>query len=65
MGVLIDLFEWWFTVFEPFWAISLGTFILHEIFYFGLYIPYIIVDQIPSLHKYKIQKVVVLAAQLL
>lgn len=49
------------------WLFSLGpsefiiasftTLILHEIFYFGAYLPYFIADYIPQLQKYKIQPV--------
>jgi len=35
--------------------VILGTFIVHEIFYFGRYIPFYFCDYIPALRKYKIQ----------
>lgn len=38
-------------------VVTFGTFIIHEIAYFAFYIPYLIADFMPSLHKYKIQKV--------
>ncbi|KAF0693563.1 Aste57867_15428 [Aphanomyces stellatus] len=35
---------------------SIFTFILHEALYFGIWIPYLLLDFIPYFHKYKIQK---------
>eukprot|EP00030_Apusomonadida_sp_AF-17_P005896 a676613_317.p1 GENE.a676613_317~~a676613_317.p1 ORF type:complete len:322 (-),score=116.69 a676613_317:21-959(-) len=39
-----------------FFFVYIGTFVLHELCYFGFFIPYLIADFIPSLHRYKIQK---------
>jgi len=36
--------------------ITWGTLVAHEIFYFGSYIPFLIADFIPALHKYKVQQ---------
>lgn len=43
----LTLYSWFLVV----------TFLLHEVGYFGMYIPYLIADHIPSLRKYKIQPV--------
>ncbi|OQR86149.1 hypothetical protein ACHHYP_10941 [Achlya hypogyna] len=51
---------------EPYWQamldnysefviVSVFTFILHEALYFGLWIPYLLLDYIPYMAKYKIQ----------
>ncbi|KAI9294182.1 sterol desaturase [Neoconidiobolus thromboides FSU 785] len=41
---------------NPWLVITVFSLCLHEIFYFGRYIPYMIYDQIPSLQKYKLQE---------
>ena len=33
----------------------LVTFIFHEVVYFGCYLPWFIVERVPSLRKYKLQ----------
>lgn len=38
-------------------ATGLMSFIMHEIVYFGRSLPWAIIDVIPALNKYKIQKV--------
>jgi sterol desaturase/sphingolipid hydroxylase (fatty acid hydroxylase superfamily) len=55
MEQLDRVFTWLFTNYDPALVVTLGTFLLHEIGYFGLYIPYLIADRIPSMRKYKIQ----------
>lgn len=54
---LEDLFVWMFSTFHPFAVLTVGTFLLHETMYFGVYIPYVIADRIPAMQKYKIQPV--------
>lgn len=49
-------FVWAFHNFSPATVIILGTFLLHELIYYGIYIPYAIADHIPAMNKYKIQK---------
>jgi len=52
-----DLFVWAFANYHPMIVVTLGTFILHEVAYFGMFLPYWFIDTyVPSLHKYKIQK---------
>jgi methylsterol monooxygenase len=38
-------------------ATGLMIFIMHEVVYFGRSLPWIIIDQIPAMNKYKIQNV--------
>lgn len=40
--------------------ITWGTLVVHELFYFGSYIPFLIADFIPALQKYKVQQVSIL-----
>mmetsp|Transcript_34768 Transcript_34768/g.87429 ORF Transcript_34768/g.87429 Transcript_34768/m.87429 type:complete len:274 (-) Transcript_34768:1135-1956(-) len=58
------------TVFETWWQQMLqnytetqistvGTFLVHEILYFLVYVPFFVADQIPAFRKYKIQPKVV------
>ncbi len=53
---------------EPYWAFlnsrfpnivdgPIGILLVHEIAYFGSYLPFLIADYIPALQKYKIQRV--------
>eukprot|EP01119_Soliformovum_irregulare_P002229 TRINITY_DN12515_c0_g1_i1.p1 TRINITY_DN12515_c0_g1~~TRINITY_DN12515_c0_g1_i1.p1 ORF type:complete len:268 (+),score=51.62 TRINITY_DN12515_c0_g1_i1:78-881(+) len=55
MERLADVFEWFYERYPPIVIVAVGTFVLHELFYFIHYIPYAIAEQIPSLRKYKIQ----------
>jgi methylsterol monooxygenase len=48
-------FLYLFEHYHPGVVVVMGTFFLHEFFYFGVYIPYLIADNIPALRKYKIQ----------
>ena len=41
---------------NPVLATGIMSFLLHEVFYFGRCIPWIIVEKIPSLRKYKLQE---------
>ena len=50
-------FDYLFKNYNATLIVTLGTFFIHELAYFGFYIPYLIADRIPSLQKYKIQKV--------
>jgi methylsterol monooxygenase len=59
----MNLFNWlapyWKEIFEKYphgLILTLGTFLLHEVVYFGRYIPYLICDHIPFLRRYKIQQ---------
>jgi len=45
-----------FDNYSPYWILTLGTFFLHLIFYFGLCSAYFLIDRLPSMQKYKIQK---------
>lgn len=50
--------ECWKYLFEtyPEWLVAgLGTFLVHECCYFAVYLPWLLADFMPSLHKYKIQ----------
>jgi methylsterol monooxygenase len=38
-------------------ATGIMSFVMHEVFYFGRALPWIIIDQIPYFNKYKIQNV--------
>eukprot|EP01089_Gocevia_fonbrunei_P022835 TRINITY_DN9388_c0_g1_i1.p1 TRINITY_DN9388_c0_g1~~TRINITY_DN9388_c0_g1_i1.p1 ORF type:complete len:264 (+),score=33.08 TRINITY_DN9388_c0_g1_i1:78-869(+) len=49
----------WKYMFEtyPEWVVSaVATFLIHEVFYFGAYLPFLLADHLPSLRKYKIQQ---------
>lgn len=50
-------FDYLFSNYDPTFVVTAGTFIIHELSYFGYYLPYVIADRIDSLQKYKIQKV--------
>jgi len=43
----------------PFLLGPLGIILVHELSYFGTFLPYFIVDFIPSLRKYKIQVIII------
>ena len=36
---------------------TIGTFVLHEVVYFAIYLPYLVMDCVPYFHRWKIQKV--------
>uniref|UniRef100_A0A7S2NNJ3 Fatty acid hydroxylase domain-containing protein n=1 Tax=Cyanoptyche gloeocystis TaxID=77922 RepID=A0A7S2NNJ3_9EUKA len=50
-------FKWheFFSQYHGVWATSLITLAIHEIAYFGCYLPFFIADFIPFFHKWKIQ----------
>lgn len=48
--------RWYTFVGNPVLATGIMSFLLHEVFYFGRCIPWIIVEKIPSLRKYKLQE---------
>jgi len=50
-----SVLEYAFTNYHPYVVVTVGTFVLHFIFYFGIYIPYYIFERTPSLQKYKVQ----------
>jgi len=53
--------QWWSWMWSlgPEWLVAgVATLILHEVVYFGMYIPYFLADFVPFLQKYKIQKTV-------
>ena len=50
-------FDYLFNTFDATLVVTLGTFIIHELAYFGFYVPYFIADFMPSMQQYKIQKV--------
>jgi len=49
-------FDYLFDTFDPTLVVTLGTFIIHELAYFGFYLPFFIADFMPSMLQYKIQK---------
>ncbi|RSL65122.1 hypothetical protein CEP53_003802 [Fusarium sp. AF-6] len=46
---------WYLFIQNDTYATGILTFVLHEVFYFGRCIPFMILDMIPYFHKYKIQ----------
>ncbi|KAJ1675479.1 C-4 sterol methyl oxidase [Spiromyces aspiralis] len=51
--------RWWLSLFEGRneWVVfTLVAFIMHELVYFGRYVPFWVCDYIPALQKYKIQQ---------
>jgi len=48
--------RWYMYIGDPVLATGIMSFLLHEIFYFGRCVPWIIVDSIPYFRKYKIQE---------
>ncbi|KAA8496857.1 Methylsterol monooxygenase 2-2 [Porphyridium purpureum] len=58
MAEVPGLQEAWGTLVEnvPAWQLrSFGTFVLHEMFYWGSYLPFFVMDRTPYFHKWKIQ----------
>lgn len=49
--------RWYIYIGDPSLATGLMSFLLHEFFYFGRCIPWMIIDQLPSFRKYKLQPV--------
>jgi len=45
-----------FQNFSAYWILTLGTFFFHALFYFGLCTAYYLVERLPQVQKYKIQK---------
>lgn len=53
---LAPLWDYTFSL-GPEWLVSaLVTFVLHETFYFGAYLPFFLADFVPALRRYKIQR---------
>ncbi len=50
-------FDYLFDNYDATMVVTFGTFIIHELAYFGFYVPYFIADFMPSMQQYKIQKV--------
>ncbi|KAJ1922012.1 C-4 sterol methyl oxidase [Mycoemilia scoparia] len=51
--------KWWLSLFEGRneWVVfTIVAFAMHELVYFGRYVPFLICDYIPALRKYKIQQ---------
>eukprot|EP01114_Cavostelium_apophysatum_P003113 TRINITY_DN1285_c0_g1_i1.p1 TRINITY_DN1285_c0_g1~~TRINITY_DN1285_c0_g1_i1.p1 ORF type:complete len:262 (-),score=54.97 TRINITY_DN1285_c0_g1_i1:221-1006(-) len=57
MELLETVWAYLFDNFSPYWILTLGTFVLHFVFYFGLSAVYFILETMPSMQKYKIQKI--------
>ncbi|KDN41609.1 putative ERG25-C-4 methyl sterol oxidase [Tilletiaria anomala UBC 951] len=56
----LNIFEQWWLKWYVYWgnpviATGIMSFVLHEIVYFGRAIPFIIIDAMPSMRKYKLQ----------
>ncbi|GAA95707.1 uncharacterized protein L969DRAFT_615736 [Mixia osmundae IAM 14324] len=47
---------WYVFIGDPVLATGIMSFLLHEVFYFGRCVPWIIVDRIPAMKRYKIQE---------
>lgn len=56
MSILETVWVYLFDNYSPYWILTLGTFILHAVFYFGIYGFYYIAENLPAMQKYKIQK---------
>ncbi|KAK0549680.1 C-4 sterol methyl oxidase [Tilletia horrida] len=48
--------EWYLWIGNPVLATGIMSFVLHEVVYFGRAIPWIIIDRMPSMRKYKLQE---------
>jgi len=53
---LEQVWRYAFKNYSPFWILTLGTFSLHLLFYFGIYSVYFVAEHVPAFQKYKIQK---------
>ncbi|KAJ1934142.1 C-4 sterol methyl oxidase, partial [Linderina pennispora] len=58
-GYRLNWFEsWWLSLFDgrnELLTFTLIAFTMHELVYFGRYLPFLLCDYIPAMHKYKIQ----------
>jgi len=48
--------KWYIMIGDPVLATGIMAFLLHEIFYFGRCVPWMIIDQIPYFRKWKLQE---------
>ncbi|KAN0059986.1 C-4 sterol methyl oxidase [Thecaphora frezii] len=48
--------DWYLYCGNPVIATGIMSFVLHEVVYFGRAIPWIIIDRMPSMRKYKLQE---------
>ncbi|KAJ1933152.1 C-4 sterol methyl oxidase, partial [Linderina macrospora] len=58
-GYKLNWFEsWWLSLFDgrnELLTFTLIAFTMHEVVYFGRYLPFLLCDYIPAMRKYKIQ----------
>jgi len=54
--LLTEGWEYLITHYSPDTLITAGTLVAHEIFFFGVFVPFFLCDFIPSFQKYKIQQ---------
>src|SRR5689334_5604398 len=54
-GWVVDSWRWAFEGRNEWLAAGLGSFIFHELLYFGFHLPWLVCDFIPAFNKYKLQ----------